>query len=512
VLAGHVHVEDAAGSQDGAALADFLDFKRIYFIPIASEPDRWTFLNGDFAHPAKGRQMPGDTFFLPDLGSSKPFIMTDSATVGDKSFVRFKSNHLDIANGLGAYVPTPSYYVNFSNDQHLGDNSLAGANFDATDEFAGSANSISAIHFRYDTTNKTYLSFEQHLSGARAYAVFSINPLTQMHKFWNLVTSYRPTDRFQIRTFTQLSTYQHGLSEPTSSGQFTTVQATQALPHSFLQLNTQFTNYSLLAPVSDIEYRHPFQAQLSAQSFNNRIGKLPLYETISYGMGFTHDAYGLQTLGGTTYDSIWNHYVGLQLYVPSLKIGNNPIESKNFYFNASFQKTRTWNSAPHYIDSALTTFTLSRTLDRHFLAFAGYSVQNTGDYYHGAGTQTAYTPYVPIVAGVPVYAYQAFRGVATLRTLSLDVNYANSGNFTASLLMRKHDDFPAPYPNLFPAPPLNILGQPVLGNYLGEPPFDVTADVRARVNSRMSIDLSRSYFFNFGNQRWSPGFAVQVMQ
>ena len=512
VLAGHVHVEDPAGSQNGAAVADFLDFNRIYFVPVTSEPDRWTFIDGDFAHPAKGREMPGDTFYFPDLGDAKPFIMTDNATVGSRSYVRFGGNHLDVANGLGAYVPTPSYYVNFSDDQHLGDNSLAGASFDATDQFAGNANSISAVHFRYDPTNKTYLSFEQHLSGQKAYAVFSVNPLTKEQKFWDLVTSDRPSDHFQIRTFTQLATYQHGLSLPGASGQFTTLQATQALPHSFLQLNTQFTNYSLLTPRTLIEHRHPFQGQLQAQTFNNRIGKLPLYESFQFGVGVVHDAYGLQTLDGVLYKEIWDHFVGLQMYIPSLKIGNSDVETKNLYFNATFQKTRTWNSTPHYVDLTNTNLTLSKPLDRHFLAYAGYAVQNTGDYYEGALASQMYQPYVPIVNGVPVYGYAAFRGVATLRTVSLDLNYSNNGNFTASLLARKHVDFPAAYPGLFAPPPLNILGQQQSSTYLGEPPYDITADVRARLNSRMSVDIARSYFFNFGNQRWSPSFVIQVTQ
>ena len=525
VLAGHVHVQDRAGAQDGAALADFLDFNRIYFVPILRQaqddktaarddgpsPDRWTFIDGDFAHPAKGREMPGDTFFFPDTGGAKPFIMTDSATVGSRSFVRFGGNHLDVANGLGAYVPTPSYYVNFSDDQHLGDNSLAGASFDATDQLAGNANSISALHFRYDPTNKTYLSFEQHFSGKKAYAVFSVNPLTRQRKFWDLLTSDRPSEHFQIRTFTQLSTFQHGLSEPTDSGQYTTVQLTQALPRSFLQLNTQFTNYSLLTPVSDIQHRHPFQAQLTAQTFNNRIGKLPLYESVIYGFGYQHDSYGLQTIGGNTYTSIWQHNLGIQMYVPAVKIGNNPNDAKNLYLNATFQKNRTWNSAPHYIDTTQTSLSLSKTLDRHFLAFASYSVQNTGDYY-GALQSIVYPSYVPVVDGVADPGYAAFNGVATFRTLSVDVNYSNNGNFAASLLARKHTDFPKPFPGLFPTPVLNILGQQQLANYLGEPPYDVTAEVRARINSRMSIDLARSYFFNYGGQRWSPAFVIQVTQ
>jgi hypothetical protein len=516
VLAGHVHVENAAGAQDGAALADFLDFDRIYFVPITSEPDRWTFLNGDFNHPAKGREMPGDTFFFPDLGESKPFIVTDSAVIGARSFVRFNGNRIDIANGLGAYVPATSYYVNFSNDQHLGDNSLAGANWDATWEFTGSANSISALHARYDTVNKAYLSFEQHLSGKKAYAVFSINPMTRPQKFWDLILSDRPSDTFQIRTFTQLHTNQSWLHSPIDSGQFTIVNLTQALPHSFLQLSSQFTNFSLQPPGGPIGhvYNHPYQMQLSSQTFSNRIGKTPFYEMLQYSMGYTHDALGLQRIGGTRYDTIWNHTAGLQIYMPSLILGRDAgVKVKNYYLNASFQKNLTWNSTPHFVDDTTTSVSLSKMFDNHFIGFASYAVRNLGDYYSNDLQSVYYPSFVPTVDGIAYPGYAAFHGVATFRTASLNLTYNNGGFFSASLLARKHDDFPKPIPNYFAAPPLDILGREIAGqNYLGEPPYDITASLRARVNDHLTIDLSRSYYFNFGNRGWSPEFVIQLGQ
>jgi hypothetical protein len=520
VLAGHVHVQNSAGSQDGAALADFLDFDRIYFVPILRQaqndspsPDRWTFLNGDFAHPAKGREMPGDTFEFPDLSNAKPFVVTDSAVIGAREFVRFNGNRIDLANGMGAYVPTTSYYVNFSNDQHLGDNSLAGANWDATWEFAGSAHAISALHARYDTVNKGYLSFEQHFSGKKAYAVFSINPMTRPSKFWDLVLSDRPSETFQIRTFTQLHTVQNWLHSPQDSGQFTVVGLTQALPRSFLQLTSQFTNFSLQpagGPIGHL-YNHPFQTQLTWQSFSNRIGHTPFYETLHFGTGYIHDTLGLQTIGGKTYQTIWNDTAGFQLYMPSFKIGNSYVETKNYYLNASFQKDFTWLSTPHFVDNTVTNVSLSKIFDRHYSGFLSYSVQNTADFYANGLQSVFYPGFTPIVNGVAYPEYAAFHGIATFRTASLNLSYNNSGYFTVSLLARKHDDFPAPIPNYFAAPPLDILGREIGGqNYLGEPPYDVTADVRARLNDHMTIDVSRSYYFNFGNRGWSPYFVIQV--
>ena len=519
VLAGHVHLQNPSGAQDGAAISEFLDFSRIYFLPITGEPDRWTFLNGDFAHPAKGRAMSGDVFDLPDLGKDKPYLLGTSAVVGARSFLRFGGNKLDILNGLGAYVPTPSYYVNFSTDEHLGTNSLAGANFDATWSMTGNANSISALHFRYDTVNKTYLAFEQHLSGSKAYAVFSINPLTRPNKFWDLVLSDQPTDRFQVKTFTQLNTYQHGLTQPSVSSQFTVLQATQALPQSFLQLTATAVNYSLLAnggPGAALStypaVQHPSAMSLSSTTFNHQIGHLPLYERLSYGFGFQHNAYGLQSLGGVLYTTIWQHSLDAQVYMPQLKLGGNPIVTKNYYLNFSVDKSRLWNSLPHYTDTTSTAVSLSKTFDAHFLGYLSYAVLNTGDFY-GPLQSTIYPPFIPNVGGVPYPGYSAFRGIATLRTLSANLTYTNGGNFSAFMLVRQHTDFPAAFPGLAPLPATNVLGQPIVnGSYIGEPPYDLTADIRGRVNDHTTIDLSRSYFFNFANRVWSPQFVIQVTQ
>ncbi len=532
LLAGHVHMADPAGAQDGAALADFLDFDRIYFVPLTREsqsatgvPDRWTFINGDFANPAKGRDMPGDTFYFPDLGDAKPYLVTTSAVIAAKSFVRFVGGRFDVGAGAGIYVPVPSYYVNFSTDQHLGDNSLAGANYDATWEFAGNANAISALHFRYDTVNKTYMSFEQHLSGPKAYAIFSVNPMTRPSKFWSLLLSDRPSNRTQIRSFTQLHTFQFGLRSPLESQQVTTVQATQALSGSFLQANYQFENFSLL-PLGcylgrGVEHctipNHPSSLMIAGQTFDHPItpffhGDTRLLAHVNYGIGFQHDSLGLQTLGGVNYTTIWQHQLGFQVYMPDFKIGPDlNIPTKYYAINASFDMQRQWNSVPHHIDTTQAKISVSKILDAHFLTYLDYSVQNTGDYY-GALQSTIYPGFTPVVNGVSYPGYQAFHGAATFHTLSWALNYSNRGNFSFNLLARQHKDFPAPIPFFFQFAQPDLLGNSTVQNYLGQPPYDITADVRMRINPHMSIDIQRAYYFNYSNLRWSPHFVFQVMQ
>lgn len=535
LLAGHVHVSDAAGSQDGAAVADFLDFNRIYLVPLTREsqnatgiPDRWTFVDGDFAHPLKGREMPGDTFYFPDLGQAKPYLIGTSAVIGSKSFLRFGGGRFDAAEGAGVYIPVPTYYINFSADQHLGDNSLSGANYDATWEFAGNANSISALHFRYDTLNKTYLSFEQHLSGRKAYGVFSINPMTRPSKFWNLLLSDRPSDKTQVRTFTQLHTFQFGLSSPLESQQVTTLQLTQALHGSYLQGNYQFENFSLL-PLGCYQGHctvpfHPSNAQISLQTFDRPLTPYfhgaRIYEHVSFGFGFQHEAFlsdanpagALQTLGGVPYTTIWQHQLGLELFMPDLKFGSDlNVPTKYYAVNASFQKQRQWNSLPHYTDTTQSRISLSKILDRHWLSYLDYNVQNVADVY-GAQQSAVYPVFIPVVNGVEYPGYAAFHGTATFRTLSFGLNYSNGGNFTFNLLARKHTDFPAPIPFFFQFATPDVLGNFNVQYFLGQPPYDVTAEVRMRINPHMSIDIQRSYFFNYSNLRWSPHFVIQVLQ
>jgi hypothetical protein len=527
LLAGHVHMQNPSGSQDGAAIADFLDFNRIYLVPFVREsqqttgiPDRWTFLDGDFAHPAKGREMPGDTFFFPDLGNAKAFVTAGSAVVGTKSFVRMSGGAFDIGAGAGIYMPVPSFYVNFSTDPHMGENSLAGANYDATWNFAGGAHSISALHFRYDTANKTYLSFEQHFSGPKAYAVFSVNPMTRPSKFWDLLTSYQPSDNTQIRTFTQLHTFQIGLSNPLESGQVTTVQVNQGLRRAFVQASYQFQNFSLLPPNPGAPFEHgpvinnPSNGQLSIQTFDERIGKLPIFEHVTLGMGYQHNASNAAALfsfGGQTYTTLWQHTLGLTLFSPQVKIGGSDLTIKNYYVNLSFSKSRQWNSIPHQIDGEDTVISLSKLLDTHWSSYLHYEVQNTADLY-GSLQSTIYPGFTPVVNGVSYPGYQAFHGIATFRTLSFGLNYANAGNFTFNLLARKHNDFPAPIPFFFTFSQPNLLGQYSVQNYLGQAPYDVTGEVRVRINPHMSLDIQRSYFFNYSGLRWSPSFYFQVMQ
>ncbi len=516
LVAGHVHITGPTGVLRAAAISDFLDFDRTYVLPVTSEPDRWTFLGTDYAHPAKGREMPGDVFAFPDTGNARPNATSHSAVIVPKAYARFDYPLLDT---FGAKVPLPTYYVGFSASQALAQNSLSGADVDLTWNFAGSANSISSLHLRYDPTNKQYLALEQHFAWPSGYAVASLNPATERAKFWNLITLQNLGSRFQFQSFNQLYTDQSGLSEPKYAAQWGYLSATQAFAHSYAQLLTQLTNYNLIGPSDALgSPNHPTSMLLNVTSFPNRIGHTPIYERLNYSFGFNHDSVGefpskykvpgLQTYGGVTYTTIWNHSVGITLYTSALKFGDRDNPYKTYYFNATYNKQRQWMSVPHHIDTTTAQASVSRTFDNHFNAYVAYSVANTGDYYING----SYVPYEPTINGVLVTSFGSFRGVSTLRTTTLGANFDPDPDFTFALTARKHNDFPLPYPDLFPLPLFNVLGQYISTSFLGQPPYDVTGDLRVRVAPHVVLDLARTYYFNFGNLRWSPSMSIQVSQ
>jgi len=551
MIAGDVKVQSPTGTQEGAALADFLDFNRVYFVPVTSEPDRWTFEDGDYATPIKGREMPGDTFAFPDLSHNLPYLYAKSAVVGERDYVRFQN--VTTTLGRAKSLPLPTYYITYSADPNLAQNSLSGANWDGTWQFAGNRNSISAIHLRYDQINHGFVAFEQHLASKKAYAVFSINPLTRSSKFFNLVTDYRFGDRTELHTFTDLHTVQSGFKLPEQAQHVSSVRLTQAFDTFSSSLTYSTVNYCLLGitPVRTIPGRdpvyqacgsgsstvgqplsasHPQQWSLDFSSIDfPKRATAPLKARLRAGIGYLHnpcahddpatlrcDLGGLQLLGPqghqTVYTSIYTKYVGGTVYAPSIKLNPNDNPRKVYYLNASLDAQRQWYSVPHHIDQIDGIASVSRVFNTALAAYASYEIRQTNDRYNSAADRAlVYPPNVPYVD--PNFAsFSAFAGSSTFRTYSLGASFTPNPDFAFNVLARKHVDFPIPVPGLFSPPPYDVLGQFVSNYYLGQPPYDVTGEVRVRVLHHYYLDVSRTYYFNYGNLRWSPSFVIQVSQ
>jgi hypothetical protein len=509
LIASHVHLRSAHGNLDGAAIADFLDFDRIYFVPVISEPDRWTYENDDFTKPLKGRIMPGDVFYFPNLSNAQVNYTAHAAVIDPKTYIRLERVR---ANFYGAFLPLPSFYFYFGENQDLAQNSLSGANFDATWNATGSAHDITAVHVRYDSFNKAYLAFEQHFAGNKQheYFVASLNPATKTDKYWNAIGGERIGNKFEITTFSQLFTEQAWLNEPKASALTNYVYLVQAFPHSSLTSFYNRTNYNLIGPSAPASLNHPEYEQLTWTSFNNRVFHSPLDFQYREGFGYNHDAVTpLQDYGGYPYTTIWNHLFGFTFSLPNIKFGNPNKAYAQYYLNSTFDWQRQWFSVPHHYNIQSTNISLSRQFTRTFNSYLAYTIVNTSDIYNHGG----YVPYTPTSTdGTVDYGYAAFRGASTQRTLTLGSTYSASPDLVTSLTFTHHRDFPAAVPNLFPLPPLNAIGQYIYTNYLGQPPWQLTGDVRARVLPHLVVDVQRTYYFHFGNDIWSPEFVVQFSQ
>jgi hypothetical protein len=518
VLAGDVHLVTPDGKDiPGAAFAKFFDFDRAYFIPIIEKPDRWTYLGSDYAHPLPGREMPGDTFFLHDLRQQHVFLYATKARIVPLASVAFTpaNVNLDPTNSAAVYVPTPGYFLNFSPNPNFAQNGLAGADFDAPYPFAGSAHTLAAAHVRYDPLNHVYLALEQHLAITdRSYLVLSANPLTRPQKEYNLLALDRISPKIQTQLFMQENAFQFGLSEPHNAEGFAQLQATAGLHQSFLQLSADQYWDSLLAgsPCSSADCAwipdHPSDAQLSWTGFDHLIARA-LYLRLRSGVGFAHNSQTPeQTLEGAPYPTIWQHFVGFTAYTPSLPLKNPPF--RNWYVNAVLDKGRQWFSSPHYIDTTSTTVSASKTFDRHFSGFISVNVTNMGDYY-GALQSMVYKSTEPTstIVGQIYPGYKSFRGIETTRSLTESVIWTPSAAFTLSVTGRENHDFPEPIPYLTALP---AYGPPSAsaGTDIGVAPEQLSFDMHVRVNSNLLIDLTRSYYFNYGNRRWSPQFGVLI--
>lgn len=515
IIAGGVRVTFGDRTIEGAAFSEFLDFHRTYFVPITTEPDRWTFVNGDFAHPLLGREMPGDVFFLPEMGDEHAFIRSRRATIVPRQSVRFAP--ASINSGAG-WAPTPTWFMVFSNNPNFAQNSLAGANVDVAYPFAGSSNALTAAHLRYETVDGLFGSLEQHLVTDRAYAVASINPVTRPGKQYNLIAYDRASPNLGIQVFLQENAFQHGFSQPYDAAGYAHVQITEALRRSYLQLNTNAYYDSLLANPAPLTYyvnpsypwtpNHPVDASLLWQGFDHRINKLPLYFRLRSGFGYAHDGLSpIFGIGGVAWNSLWYHSAGASLYSSPLRVNRDKL-SRDTLLTVTADSQRQWFSAPHYIDTMSTGATLSKAFDRRLSAYVGYSVTQTSDHF-GAQQLEAYPPTIPtsLQTGETYPGYAAFQGFATSRSLVVSVLYIPSTRIGGSLIYRSNRDFPVPIPEpgFPPGPGYNVTASPY-----GVAPQLLTANLRIRITPTIQLDLTRAYSFGWGNWHLSPQWGFQI--
>jgi hypothetical protein len=516
VIAGHVTLTVNGHTYEGAAFSDYLDFDRQYFVPSLSEPDRWTFADSDYGHPLFGRQMPGDTFFLPDLSRDSILVKTQHVVVQPRESISFSRPLIKL--GL-VYVPFPHYFLYYGPNPNFAQNSLPGADVDGPLDLYGGGHGLITQHLRYDATDKIYFADEIHQVSDKHYLVASISPIDKVFKHYNFFGFDRVSPTFQVQTQLQENAFQHGFTQPLSATGYGALQLTQAFPHSYLQWQSHSYYQSLLDqpkpgidgllyygdPSHNWVPDHPDDVEVTWHGFQNRIFKTPFYLTTRVAEGFAHDSINPpEDLGNVAYKTIWNDTFGFNVALPGYKlIRDYSGHNGDLYLNATFDKQREYFSLPHHTDTTQTTFSLSRQFDRHLIGFVSYQITNTADFY-GSQQSLVYNPdtvYRDPRTNAPVPEWSAFRGFGTQRSLVETLVFTPTTYFTTNLIFRQNHDFPIP------------LAAYTYQDNIGLEPYQATIDVRFRVSPTISLDLQRSYYFNFGGiDRWSPAFFIQVLR
>ena len=511
LVAGDVHVDGPAVHAAGAAFAGYPDLDRSYFLPAAATadalPERWTYYGLDWSNVHAGREQPGDAFHFPDLTGERPYISAVGARIAPKTNVLFTFPRVLTA---GVYLPLPRYVVTFSANSHFYENGFQGARADVAMPFNGSEHSLTALHLRNDAFSGTYTAIDQHFVWEKDWIVASIDPLTQVQRQYNVIGFKTFSPKVQGRLFLQESAGQAGIiNKPIiNAAAFTEIQLNVGLRRSGLSY-TQDNYYQQLlgfrtppdelmsTAFYDPRWReHPMNALVTWTGFQNGITKYsPISFRLRSGLGWAHDAYGE---GGYLNEQpgpkslVW-HFAGGTLSTNSIKLGKSPTA---YSLTAQYDRQRMWYSLPHHVDQGDGRVALSRDLSHpHISYFVAYEVQTTGDYW--GDRQLAAYPTNPdvVVTSFGTYSGQsAFRGFATSRSLSAAMVFTPTQYFGLNLHLSRIYDTPAPVPGAY-----------------GQPPIQLSGDLRLRLSRQVSIDLTRSYYFNFANERWTPQFGIQFL-
>jgi hypothetical protein len=525
VIAGDVEIVDHGLHLRAAAFARFISpAERTYIIPIGDKPDRWTYEGEDLSvAPIKGREMPGDAFFLPDFTHATPFLIGKRALIVPNESIRLIPGTVVLGP---AHIPSPVYFINLSPNVNYAQNSLANAEFDGPYPFAGGTHTRSTVHIRYDPLNKLYASYEQQLAVTdHSYISASINPLTRPQRQYNVIGYDRLAPELDGRLLVQESAFQHWLQQPLSASAVIAGQFTRGLPHlGYVQYNQNFFYESLLAapepgingayyygdPSHPWAPAHPSDGTITFNGFDHQpFRSVPLSYRLRAGYGYAHSApidEGYEVVpptsfGGVTYPTLWHNFVGATLTTASFHLIKNrgySTGTRDYVFNAYLDGQLQGYSIPHQTTTLQLSMSVSKTFDQHFSSYVNYQILNIHDSY-GSAQLLGYPP-MPVYSPVTNHTYDgyaAFIGFATVRSWTQSIIYTPSEAFQASVTIRENHDFPAPVPG--PIVPL-----------VGFAPYQITPQIRVRMLPNLLLILSRSYYFHFGIQNWDPQFTFQL--
>jgi len=450
VLAGHVDLVDRSGrtaNELRAAVVVRTPNGTLYALVTTPTPRRER-LDATTLAPVDD-QAPGNAFAFPNV-SEAPWMVADSADVVPGTLVTLRhATFLYPTRG----ATLPSYVYVFSPNTYYATSTLPYASFDQAWPFRGGAHALDTLHVRYDQSAGASLGFDHRaVFGDRAYALLSLAPLTQSGRNASF-TFYQRMSSHVYQTF-NADAYRQGplIQRPDRANASLSYAVTDALRQSYVQLTLNQSYDSLVAGGTP---NHPNTELLSWYGNDHPLGRTGFRYRLHSSIGHDHDAFGLggQIAPAAATDA-WVKGTGLSLSSPVVTL---PLKIQ---LSAYGERDLSWFSTGPghgYLTNDL-VLTAARHMSPRLSAVATYQL------------------------------LEASSPFTLFRTAALNLTYDAPARAQVVLSLQHDDD-------------VNAV----------RPLYAASIDVRMRLARLGTIEIGRSYFFNFGGQTWSPRFTFSFL-
>lgn len=446
VAAGNVIVAGGARTAQGAAFG--LDLaSRFGLLVSAQSSEPWG--SAATAPATAFATAPAEPLALPDLGGEEPFAVAAGAVVHVGADVRLESARVNAGAPRALYLP--SYVYTYSSDTGYVVNNVPGANEDVPIYFYSTPTSIEGLHFLYNPVTKLGIGLDAHLvDGSRAYDLISLAPLFGPNHTLNF-TWQQQINAHATQTFAS--------SSATSVGTQNLYDVRDSVHRSFLELVAS-------------QYHQQNATDLAWQGYDEPLApgglgsKLYFHLRTNYGLVHAPSSAPGPPFSPTDVLPATVFHTGIEGYLATQPFGLG----RNATLTLSADGRRLIDTTPHAQTSQ--TYTAGVTVRwNRFLTINLYDSETpVHDEYPSVGAAFA----------------------THLSTQTVNAFYSH-GDGLSLVLSAVHSNAQTTNPSPFIVTP-----------------WVASADVRFRLNSRLSLDLSRSYYFGFEGQRFSS-LGVQIL-
>ena len=219
---------------------------------------------------------------------------------------------------------------------------------------------------------------------------------------------------------------------------------------------------------------------------------------------------GLQVLNGAAYPTHRQQIRRSDVLRARRSSSATKNSFKTYYVNAALDTQTTWYGVPHRRPDRRNRQPEPR-LRPFARVYLSYEVRQTSDVYNKASGRAARSIRYSTTWTRTSRASGAFAGSAAQRTLAFGLNTRRTRTSRSAMLARKHSDSPVPVPGLFRSDAQRARRLHQQRAFLGQPPYDVTGDLRMRVLRHYYLDI-RERTISTMVRSSGAGFVIQVSQ